>query len=85
MHHIAYIFSPCEHHLHDEYLSNFTTNLISIHKISRNTKKAESNVNSLEKEIEENSANIEKLEVSYSFLNYGLGDFCTFKSLKGNV
>ena len=36
--------------------------------ISRNTKKAEDNITSLEKDIEENDANIKRLEVGISKL-----------------
>ena len=36
--------------------------------ISRNTKKAEDNISSLEKDIEENDANIKRLEVGISKL-----------------
>lgn len=36
--------------------------------ISRNTKKAEDNISSLEKDIEENDANIKRLEVRISKL-----------------
>ena len=45
--------------------------LFSYLNISRNTKKAEDNVKSLESEIEENIANIQKLEV-YHLLKLGL-------------
>ena len=35
---------------------------------SRNTKKAEDNIKSLENEIEENSANMQKLEVGHFYM-----------------